>query len=57
MSKETKKLLTNKTPEDFSSFEEECKESELSLLGEFGSQDDDVQQETVKKSDKKILKG
>jgi hypothetical protein len=58
MKPENKKtLITNKSVEDFDTFDEEVRENALSLLGEFGSTDDEVQQEKTTKSDKKILKG
>jgi hypothetical protein len=57
MKPDKKTLITNKSVEDFDTFDEEVKEAALSLLGEFGSTEDEVQQEKTTKSDKKILKG
>lgn len=57
MKPDKKTLITNKSAEDFDTFDEEVKEAALSLIGEFGSTEDEVQQEKTIKSDKKILKG
>ncbi len=57
MKPDKKTLITNKPAEDFDTFDEEVREDALSLIGEFGSTEDEVQQEKTIKSDKKILKG